>query len=393
MDHPRDDLGAFCPHAPLGSISIGGGPGALRGLTLGIKDLFDIEGIVTGAGNPDWFAAAAPATATAPAVQRLLAAGGRIVGKTITDELAFSLNGENAHYGTPRNPAAPGRIPGGSSAGSASATAGGLVDIGLGTDTGGSVRLPASYCRLWGMRPTHGAVPIEGCVPLAPGFDTVGWFARDAATLARAGGVLLGGTVPVQHGFSRALIAIDAFDRLAPAYRAELLPLAHALAARIGPTETITLAPEGLEAWRLAFRVLQSRQAWQTHGAWITRTKPAFGPGIADRMAWAATITDDQVAEAQTVRQRVRSRLAGLLADGAVLVMPGASAPPPLCATAGPVLEDLRNRALEILCPAGLGGLPQLALPALSTAEGPIGLGLVAAKGADLRLLALGAAL
>lgn len=390
MATTRDDLGAFCAHAPLGSLSIGGGAGPLAGLMLGIKDLFDIDGIVTGAGNPDWFADAAPAVGTAPAVQRLLDAGGIIVGKTLTDELAFSLNGENAHYGTPANPAAPGRIPGGSSAGSASATAGGLVDVGLGTDTGGSVRLPASYCGIWGLRPTHGAVPIAGCVPLAPGFDTVGWFARDAATLARAGAVLLAQPIPATHGFTRALIAIDTFDRLAPAWRAKLLPLTNALGARIGTVETVVLAPEGLDTWRVAFRILQSRQAWQSHGAWITARRPAFGPGIADRMAWASTITDTQVAEAAQTRAAAVARLDALLEPGTVLLVPGASAPPPLRGTAGPVMEDLRNRALDILCPAGLAGLPQLACPALTTAEGPIGLGLVAARGADAHLLALG---
>ena len=390
MTDTVDDLGAFAPHAPLGSLSIGGGPGPLQGLTLGIKDLFDIAGIATGAGNPDWFSGAAPATATAPAVARLVDAGGRIVGKTITDELAFSLNGENAHYGTPKNPAAPGRIPGGSSAGSASATAGGLVDIGLGTDTGGSVRLPSSYCGLWGMRPTHGAVPIEGCVALAPSFDTVGWFARDATTLAKAGAVLLDSPVPEAHGFARVLIAIDAFDRLAPAFRRDLLPMARALASTIGPAEDVVLAPEGLEAWRLAFRVVQSFEVWQTHGDWITRAKPRFGPGIADRMAYAASLTADQHAEAAEARKLVRARMDGLLADDTLLIVPGAAAPPPLCGTGGPVLEDLRNRALDILCPAGMAGLPQLARPALTTPEGPVGLGLVAMRGADTRLLSLG---
>lgn len=393
MTDTRDDLGAFCDHAPLGSLALGGGAGPLHGLTIGIKDLFDIAGLVTGAGNPDFFAAASPAKATASAVQRLIDAGGLVVGKTITDEMAFSLNGENFHYGTPRNVAAPGRIPGGSSAGSAAATAGGLVDIGLGTDTGGSVRLPASYCGIWGLRPTHGAIPIDGCVPLAVGFDTVGWFARDAATLGKAGAVLHDGRVPAAHGFTRAVIATDAFDRLAPAWRAELLPMAKAHAAAIGSVEEIVLAPEGLDIWRGAFRIVQTRQAWESNGAWITRANPRFGPGIADRMAWATTITDAEVAEAEAALAAIRARMDALLTPETVLVMPGASAPPPLCGTSGPVLEDLRARALDILCPAGITGAPQLAVPALRTDEGPIGLGFIAARGADLRLLALGLSL
>lgn len=387
----HNDHGAFCQHAPRGSLNLGGGGGPLAGLTVGIKDLFDIEGIVTGAGNPDWHAGAAPAARTAPAVKRLIEAGGRVTGKTITDELAFSLNGENAHYGTPVNPKAPGRIPGGSSAGSAAAVAAELVDIGLGTDTGGSVRLPSSYCGIWGLRPTHGAVPIEGCVPLAPGFDTVGWFARDGATLARAGAVLLDTALPETHGFTRALIATDAFDRLPPAFRGELMQLARALAGQLGPVEEVTLAEEGLETWRAAFRVAQSSEVWETHGEWVQRVNPSFGPGIADRFAYAASLGEAEIAEARAVQASVRNRLDALLTPETLLVMPGASAPPPLCNTAGAVLEDLRNRALEVLCPAGLSGLPQLALPAMTVEEGPLGLGLVARRGADARLLVLAA--
>src|SRR5690606_37246293 len=166
--------------------------GPLAGLRLAVKDLFDVAGMPTGAGNPRWLETHEAPDADAEAVARLRAAGASLVGKTITDELAWSLNGSNAHYGTPDNPAAPGRLPGGSSSGSASAVASGLADIGLGTDTGGSIRVPASYCGLFGLRPTHGRVPLEGAVPLAASFDTAGVFTRDAATLRKASETLLG---------------------------------------------------------------------------------------------------------------------------------------------------------------------------------------------------------
>ncbi len=129
---------------------------------------------------------------TPPRLRRLLAAGARFVGKTHTAELAFSLDGRNEHTGTPINPAASDRVPGGSSSGSAAAVAGGLVDIALGSDTGGSVRGPASFCGIIGLRPTHGRVDITGVMPLAPSFDTVGWFARDIEVFSAVGGVLLG---------------------------------------------------------------------------------------------------------------------------------------------------------------------------------------------------------
>src|SRR5262245_20127130 len=174
-----DPSGAFCQHVDVRLAGTTTGP--LAGLTFAAKDLFDIAGSRVCAGNPDWLRTHAPAEKTAPAVQILLGAGATLVGKTLTDELAFSMSGENIHYGTPLNPAAPDRIPGGSSSGSASATASKLVDFALGTDTSGSIRVPASYCGLFSMRPTHGRISCQGVVPLAPSFDTIGWFARDAA--------------------------------------------------------------------------------------------------------------------------------------------------------------------------------------------------------------------
>src|SRR4029077_4269094 len=129
-------------------------------------------------------------------VEQLLAAGAHCVGKTVTDELAFSLIGENHFYGTPLNPAAPGRVPGGSSSGSASAVACGLADFALGTDTGGSVRVPASNCGLFGLRPSPGMISVAGVMPFAPTFDTVVVLTRDADVLARVAGTLLGIEIP-----------------------------------------------------------------------------------------------------------------------------------------------------------------------------------------------------
>jgi amidase len=168
----HDPLNAFCRHTHVELA--GSGSGRLTGLTFAAKDVFDIAGHRTGNGNPVWLETHPPAERTASAVQRLLDAGARMVGKTHTDDMAYSLNGENVHYGTPVNPVAPGRIPGGSSSGSAAAVAGGLVDFALGTDCGGSVRLLASYCGLYGLRPTHGLAPADGVVPLASSFDAVG---------------------------------------------------------------------------------------------------------------------------------------------------------------------------------------------------------------------------
>src|SRR3954454_12128650 len=165
--------------------------GSLDGLSFAVKDLIDIGGHKTGCGNPTWRDTHPPASVNAVCVEQLLEAGARCVGKTVSDELAFSLLGENHFYGTPLNPKAPDRVPGGSSSGSASAVACGMADFALGTDTGGSVRVPASNCGIWGFRPSHGFISVAGVNPFAPTFDTVGILAASAEILQRAASGLL----------------------------------------------------------------------------------------------------------------------------------------------------------------------------------------------------------
>jgi amidase len=381
-----DRLGCFVPG---GAVRVAGAPsGPLSGLAFAAKDLFDVAGTVTGGGNPAFAAARAPAAAHAAAVARLLDAGATLVGKTITDELAWSLMGENAHYGTPVNAAAPDRIPGGSSSGSASAVAGGAADTALGSDTGGSVRIPASFCGLWGLRPTHGAIPLDGVLPLAPTFDTVGWFARDAATFARVGAVLLG---PAEDAPPPAVrIAEDAFALCDPAVAAALRPLADRLAEALGGRrESASLLPEGDGPWRDAFRVLQSREAWAAHGAWISSTDPRFGPGVADRFAAAARIGVAEEKAAAEVRAGAAAHVRGLTADGALVLLPTAPCAAPPRGAPAAATETARIRILALTCPAGLAGAPQLTIPAATADGGPVGLSILAAPGADRRLLAL----
>ena len=162
------------------------------------------------AGNPDWPKYYPVPTRHSWAVERLLDAGATLIGKTITDEVSLGIVGENAFYGTPVNVRAPGRVPGGSSSGSAAAVAAGICDTAIGTDTGGSVRVPSSFCGLYGIRPTHGRIDVTGMLPQAPSSDTTGWFARDAATFARVSSVMLGEAIPSALP-SRLIVAADAF--------------------------------------------------------------------------------------------------------------------------------------------------------------------------------------
>ena len=382
---PDDALGAFCRHTHVALKGSGSGP--LKGLSFGVKDIYDIAGHRSGFGSPDWLATHEPATRTAPTVAALLAAGADMLGKTQTDELTYSLNGENAHYGTPVNVNAPGRIPGGSSSGSAAAVAGGLVDFALGSDTGGSVRAPASFCGVYGIRPTHGRVSLEGACPLAKSFDTAGWFARDAVLLERVGQVLLGAEAVPTRG--EVLLAGDALALLDPAARAAVQPALARIGAVLGNLRQITVSAEGLPQWFQAFRVLQGAEIHALLGDWVARVKPKLGPGVKERIEWTATITSAEVAQAQRVRDAARVRMDALLADNAVLLLPTLPDIAPLLNTPPAQLDDFRARAMSLLCIAGLAGLPQVTLP-LATLNGcPLGLSLLAARGNDALLLQL----
>jgi len=384
--HDIDRLGAFVRERPVERDGAPAGP--LAGLAFGLKDLFHVAGVPTAFGHPAWLASHDTPDADAVVLTRLLAAGARLVGKTHCDELCYSLNGANTHYGTPVNPAAPGRLPGGSSSGSASAVAGGLVPFAIGSDTGGSVRMPASYCGVLGMRTTFDAVPLDGAVPFSPSYDTVGWFARDADVFARVGRVLLADDAPAAAP-GRLLVATDAFERAVPEAAEALRAALARVAERLGAVRETRIAPEGLEAWMQDFRVIQGSGIWETHRDWLASLRPEFGGGIRERFAWVSTLTEADVAPARARRAGITARLHALLADGAVLAIPTAPGIAPRCDTPVAELEAWRNRCLGLLCIAGHAGLPQVSLPMASVDGCPVGLSLLAAPGRDTMLLEL----
>lgn len=386
---PADPVHAFLDYPDVPVPNAAGGP--LAGLTVAVKDIFDVAGYPTGCGNPEKMEAsrADPPKTNAPAVQMLLDAGARFVGKTHTAELAFSLDGRNTRLGTPDNPAAPGRVPGGSSSGSAAAVAASLVDIALGSDTGGSVRGPASFCGIIGLRPTHGRIPIGGALPLAPSLDTVGWFTRDIATYEKVGAVMLG---PEADGpaFRRAVVADDIFALLSgPDEAAALAPAAGKAGSRLARVEHVTLAPEGLATWQQTFRMTQGFEAWQAHGAWIESRKPALMPAVAGRFEAARKVTPADYAAAKTKRGEIRARLTGLVGDDGVIVIPTLPTIAPLMTSTEAELESFRSRALSMLCSAGLSGFPQISLPMAKMDGCPLGLSLIGPPGRDRALIAL----
>ncbi len=378
----RADFGAFipgprCARAPTAS-------GSLDGLTFAVKDLIDVVGTPTGGGNPDWLKAQSSAARSAPAVEALLAAGASLVGKTITDELAFSLEGVNAHYGTPVNPGCPDRIPGGSSSGSAVAVAAGLVDFALGTDTGGSVRMPASFVGVCGFRPTHDAISLAGVVPFAPSYDTVGWFARDATTLSRVGGVLLPEASP--KPIRRFRLVRDAIALADPDVAAAL----RRACAAFDVVDEISLFEGQQQQWLECYRVLQGAEIWTQLGPWINSAKPRFGDRIAPRFADAASITSAEMVRYQPFRASIATRVREALGDGTGLLIPTAPCIALRIDAAEDEIGSFYRNALTLTSIAGHTGIPQISLPA-GTVEGcPVGLSVLALRGHDRALLDLG---
>ena len=396
MTQPRpiteDPLGAFCKDTD--AFLPGADSGPLHGLTFAAKDIFDVAGYVTGGGNPDWKATHQPAQAHAWVVDVLVKAGAGMVGKTLTDELTRGIFGENVHYGTPVNPRAPECVPGGSSSGSASAVAGGLVDLALGSDTGGSVRVPASFCGLYGLRPTHGRIPLDGILLQAPSFDTIGWFARDAVTFARAGSVLLAaswdnpgrGENPRP---GRLIIAQDAFQLADPAVADALRPYVELIASLLGGSSTENIAPQDLAQWSAQQQVLQGREAWESVRDWIDLVNPRFSYEVSERYALARAIRDEEVEAAASARKDIVGRMQEVLAGGDIICLPTTVSPAPLKGQRVSERRGLRLKNSQLTSIAGLTGVPQLSLPLAEVDGRPVGLSLMAGRGGDETLIAL----
>ena len=325
------------------------------------------------------------ATQTAPAVLDLVQQGATLVCKTHTDELTYSILGINAHYGTPTNPNYPNRIPGGSSSGSAVSVAGKLVDFAIGSDTGGSVRTPASFCGIYGMRPTHGRISLKNARPLAKSFDTLGWFARDPEILFEVGKSLL-----KEERKSN----IQAIEVIAPKQAWEIIPdglrrLALKRVQEIFIRNNVVnkdLPSLNLKAWANTFSIIQASEIWQEHGAWASRHFENLGPGIKDRFLFASKIDPSIATQALDERIKIQDLLNSILYNKFLLIPTVVDIAPLLNSTKNH-LEDFRQKSFQLLCIAGLGGLPQISLPVVFSTEGALGISLVGPKDSDMELL------
>ena len=380
-----DTVEAFVPGGRAEQMPLA--EGRLSGLTFAAKDLYDVAGVLTTYGNPDWARTHPPAIATAPVILSLLQAGAWLIGKTKTVELAYGLTGENVWHGTPLNPRAPARFPGGSSCGSAAAVAAGLVDFALGSDTGGSVRIPASYCGLFGIRPSFGAISMAGACSLAPSFDTCGWFAATAEVLARVGEALLPGGGEAVDG--PLLRVEEAWINADPEVARVLHPALAKIGQLLGRPLPLHLAPEGLDTFYDHFRSAQAEEVWATLGQWVSTHRPRFGQGVAQRFAAAETLDPALPVAGRAFRRMLQARIRPLLAGGAVLVYPTSPCPAPLLTASLSEQDAVREATIGVTAIAGFCGLPEVTLPAGTVGGAPVGLSLTAAPGRDHALLAL----
>lgn len=359
--------------------------GRLSGKTFVVKDLFDVEGFATGGGNPDWLKTHAPAAVHAAVVRRLLEAGADLIGKSCTDELAMSLDGINPYYGIPINTQLPERIPGGSSSGSASAVAAGYADFGVGTDTVGSIRVPASYCGLYGFRPTHGAIDLTGCMPLGQSFDTAGWVARDAEPLLDIGRELL--PVRSRRPIESVYLAENLFKLIPPEISKPFLETFDRFANVVGDSTKGEITEHTLDSCASIFGVIRSAEAWRNYRDWIETEKPTVSQKVLDRLNDGRNVSAEDEAAARQTMQDVRDIFDSMIQEVGVIVLPTAYSFPPVKSASVEELDLNRTRNIRFTVLSVVTGLPQVSIPVEIFPGVRLGLSILGGRNRDLDLL------
>ncbi|MEE9314236.1 MAG: amidase [Rhizobiaceae bacterium] len=379
------ELKAWCDYEQVEVAHAKSGP--LAGLTLGVKDIFQVAGYKNGWGQPTRLATCDVDTETQPAVQQMLDAGIEVTGKTQCEELCYSLTGDNHHYGAPHNMAAPDRLTGGSSSGSASLVAAGVVDVATGSDTGGSVRCPASYCGLIGLRTTHGRISLEKTMPLAPSLDVFGWFAKDVETYAKVGDVLLEDDASSTK-LTR-LIGSPDLDSLllGDAEYLGFMKAAEQVENYFDDEREFIQMPVDLDATPWMFDTTGAFEAWRGLGSWIEEHQPDLGPGIKQRFEFGSKVEKAEYEKAAGERLQVRLQLEDMLGDDGLLIFPTVPSAAPLKSEDYKTLHAFREHAIRLLCLSGLSGLPQITLPLGEVYGAPMGISLMGPRGSDKRLI------
>ena len=382
MPTPLDPINAFTqliPSSPLKTQNV-----SLLGYNFAVKDVFDVKGFRTQGGNPDYFAQASVAEITAPAISILQEAGAHLVAKTQTDELGGSLFGLNEHYGAPLNSHAPDRVPGGSSSGSAAAVAASLVDFALGADTSGSVRAPASFCGIYGFRPTFCQVPTAGVLPISSSLDTVGIFARHPDVITQ---VLKAYGIKKQNEIKRLKIIPSLLghlqDSLLKTFRERLKGIQQLTCSSVD----LLIEEETLVHWSSVIRTIAMYDLWHVHKDWILKSNPTFGAIINDRLNLARSISFEDYRKALAQQEKIRSFMEDQLESGDVVVFPTVHDIPPLLSSSLAHLKEFALRASRHTCIAALSGFPEMTLPLHNRHEnGALGMSFLGRAGEDISL-------
>ncbi len=387
MTRPGSDLNAWCDYPAVAVPHPSRGPLAAK--TLAVKDIMQVAGYPNGWGSPTRLAEATPDTETQSAVQTMIDAGAEVLGKAQCEELCFSLAGNNAHYGMPLNGAAPERLTGGSSSGSVSLISNGAVDIATGTDTGGSVRGPASFCGLIGLRATHGRVALDRTMPLSPSLDCFGWFTRDIRDYSVVGDLLLGedsGSAELSN--IKGCAELDALV-LGEEESTALSGAVARVEEHYGRSRAGSSLGFDIETAYWAFRKVQAWEAWETLGPWIEDKQPDLGPGVKDRFEYGRDLAGSDYEQAKSDRETITARLENFLGDDGVLIYPTVPGCAPLRTVTHDDMQAFREQAIRLLCLSGLSGLPQITIPLATVHGAPMGLSLMGPRGSDKRLIGL----
>ncbi|KAM7279216.1 hypothetical protein ACFE04_006350 [Oxalis oulophora] len=410
----KQDFGAFIkklqllpPPQPAPPIA----PHPLTDLSFAVSDLFDIQGHVTGFGHPEWEKTHEPASTTATVVSTLVQGGATCLGKTVIDELAYSIHGENKHYGTPTNPAAHARLPGGSCSGAAVAVAADLVHFSLGVDTVGGVTVPAAFCGIIGFRPSHGAVSHAGILPVSESLDTVGWFAKDPSVLRRVSHVLLQLPFGAQRNPKQITIADDGLqllkipiDRVAQVvikstektYGRQVLKqenLGQYFDSKV-PTLKVFLGQKSNGGTKFSsitllaqvMQLLQKHEFRRNHEEWIQMSKPTLDPALTG-LIHETQVSESEIEICKTIKAEMRAAVNSLLKDDGILVIPTIAYSPPKLGAKEIFSEDYKNRTFGLLSIASLSGCCQVSIPIGYHDKCPVSVSLIARHGGDRLLL------
>ena len=367
------------PHSPKKEICISNS-GYLSGMTFLCKDMCDIKGFKSSCGNPDFYKHSIEALDYAPFLKKIMNEGAILKGITICDEFFYSIIGENKHYGTPINKNAPNCVPGGSSSGSAAALTNHDFDFTIGTDTGGSVRVPASFCGVYGFRPTHGRIDLNKVYPMAESFDTLGWFSNNTSNMLKLGKLFFNNFKETKIEQKNILFPIDIVDGLDQDIKSQIYNYCE---YKFKNLKKVQLSRYKKYELADCFKVIQGYEIKLNILPWIKKYSPKISNEINSRFKMVENITKNMYDNAKNMRKEFISELDNNLPFDSFLIFPTTPFSAPIKGQSNQDLTELRKKVMEFTCIGGLSSRPQISIPKFKGSTGPIGLSVLGNKNAD----------